>query len=104
MLQPPPSWRFRRSIVILLLAMAATAGALAQDALQQARQLYQRGDFGGAVVVLNRHLAVEPEDDQARMLLGICHQRSGNNEAAEAAFLMLEHRNPAIRKCCSCWP
>ncbi|MDE0166134.1 MAG: FG-GAP-like repeat-containing protein [Bryobacterales bacterium] len=94
MLQPSPSWRFRRSIVMLLLAMAATAGALAQDALRQARQLYQRGDFGGAVVVLNRHLSVEPEDDQARMLLGVCHQRSGNNEAAEAAFLMLEHRNP----------
>lgn len=94
MLRPSPSWQFLRSIVMLLLAMAATAGALAQDSLQQARQLYQRGDFEGAVVALNRHLAVNPEDDQARMLLGVCHQRSGNNKAAEAAFLTVERRNP----------
>lgn len=94
MLRPSLSCRLLRLIVMLLLAMTATAGALAQDTLQQARQLYQQDDFGGAIVALNRHLAVEPEDDQARMLLAVCHQRNGNNEAAEAAFLTVERRNP----------
>lgn len=71
------------------------AGASAQDPRQRAQQLYEQGNFVGAADSLDKYLATEPEDDQARMLLGICRQRTGNNEAAEAAFLAVDRRNPS---------
>lgn len=90
-----PYRRFRQSIALLLLCVALAGNALAQEATrQQADELYQRGDFAGAADALDKYLAAEPDDDQARMLLGICRQRTGNNEAAEAAFLTVDRRNP----------
>lgn len=90
-----PYRRFRQSIALLLLCVAFAGNALAQEATrQQADELYQRGDFAGAADALDKYLAAEPDDDQARMLLGICRQRTGNNEAAEAAFLTVDRRNP----------
>jgi len=83
-----------RWIAIAALLALATGGASAQDPRQQAHQLYEQGNFAGAAAALDKYLAAEPEDDQARMLLGICRQRTGDNEAAEAAFLAVDRRNP----------
>ncbi len=83
-----------RWIAIAALLVVIAPGAWAQDPRQQAHQLYEQGNFAGAAGALDKYLAVEPEDDQARMLLGICRQRTGDNEAAEAAFLAVGRRNP----------
>ena len=87
--------RFRRWIALALFSLTLVGNAPAQNsARQQAHELYEEGDFAGAADALDEYLAVEPEDDPARMLLGICRQRTGNNEAAEAAFLTVKRRNP----------
>ncbi len=90
-----PYWWFRRSIVLALLFVAFAGNASAQDSpRQRAHELYESGDFAAAADALDKYLQLEPEDDPARMLLGICRQRTGNNEAAEAAFLAVNRRNP----------
>jgi tetratricopeptide (TPR) repeat protein len=90
-----PYLRFCRSIALALLCVTLVGNAPAQDSpRQRAHDLYESGDFARAADALDEYLELEPEDDPARMLLGICRQRTGNNEAAEAAFLAVNRRNP----------
>ncbi|HET8932605.1 MAG TPA: tetratricopeptide repeat protein [Polyangiales bacterium] len=54
--------------------------------LQQAGQLQNAGDLPRAAAIYNRLLAVEPQNDRARFLLGLIEHQRGDNQTARAHF------------------
>jgi predicted O-linked N-acetylglucosamine transferase (SPINDLY family) len=54
--------------------------------LKEAGQLQNAGDLPRAAAIYNRLLAVEPQNDRARFLLGLIEHQRGDNPTARAHF------------------
>jgi len=74
----------RLHIALLISALAAAGcGDSAQKYLSEARQLQAKGDDKAAIIQLKNALQKDDKNAEARYLLGIAYNRSGNYAAAE---------------------
>ncbi|BBP05655.1 hypothetical protein TPL01_17760 [Sulfuriferula plumbiphila] len=71
--------------IALLVALCATAGCgdSASKYLSEAKQLQAKGDAKAAIIQLKNALQKDDKNAEARYLLGIAYNRSGNYAAAE---------------------
>ncbi|HUW29130.1 MAG TPA: XrtA/PEP-CTERM system TPR-repeat protein PrsT [Sulfuriferula sp.] len=71
--------------IVLLASLLATAGCSdsAQKYLSEARQLQAKGDDKAAIIQLKNALQKDDKNAEARYLLGIAYNRSGNYASAE---------------------
>ncbi len=67
-------------------AMLLAAVLFAQTAKEQASQFYQQQRFAEAASLYEKHLAANPTDRPAALLLGLAWQQSGELAKAEALF------------------
>ena len=79
---------------LVVFALALAAPAFPQSLKDRAQTFYEQGKFVEAAQTLERHLAENPEDFQARLLIGLCHQQAGNPLAAAAAYQQAVDRRP----------
>ena len=63
-----------------------------------AHRLYEKRDFSGASAALEKHLKKNPDDRDARMLLGLSVHQLGQNLEAEDIFQELIRRRPDDRQ------
>ncbi|MFN7651226.1 MAG: tetratricopeptide repeat protein, partial [Acidobacteriota bacterium] len=67
-------------------ALLLAAVLFAQTAKEQAWQFYQQQRFVEAAALYEQHLAANPQDRPAALLLGLAWQQSGELAQAEALF------------------
>src|SRR5258708_37066165 len=86
-----------RGGVILLCALAFFAGAPARaDEVQEARKLLKPGQSQQAVGRVNRALAANPKDPQARFLKGLILTEQGKQQDAIEIFTKLTQDHPNL--------
>ncbi|PYV23132.1 MAG: hypothetical protein DMG24_14775, partial [Acidobacteria bacterium] len=89
--QIPSPTRFAPALIpILTLALAPSSQAQPETAIA----LYRQKKFGEAARVLEQHLASQPDDLRARLLLGLCYQEAGDKAGAERVFADAVARRP----------
>lgn len=91
-----PAVKFFRSLLVLMMLLAVpTWAAPPQDLITRAFNAYQKGDYQGAVTMLEKHLAAHPDDPNALYPLGLVLDRSERyGEALEALKACLEKCTP----------
>lgn len=84
-------WRWmsvvRAFIVVSALAIVAVSPALAATFLERAQQYFDDGNLQAAEVELKNALQRDPNDPEARVLLGKVHLKRGDAPSAEKEFL-----------------
>jgi Flp pilus assembly protein TadD len=78
-------WCYRMALVIGLLVTGPvfSAVATAQDYLEDARTLFDKGEYNAVVIQLKNVLLLEPDNAGAYLLLGKVHLESGDAASAE---------------------
>lgn len=80
-----------RTLVTVLLAVTLSMSGLvacsktqsAQALVSEARQFQQKGDYKAAVIQLKNALQKNPDDPEARYLLGVIYNQTGDAKSAE---------------------
>ncbi|HYO82150.1 MAG TPA: FG-GAP-like repeat-containing protein, partial [Bryobacteraceae bacterium] len=86
----------RTHLVCALVAAALVIDGTAQapSVRQTAMSFFEQRRFDHAAAAFNEYLKVKPEDDAARLLLGLSRQLSGDSAAAESEFRTVVGRKP----------
>ena len=83
-----------RGFALVVFALGLAAPAFPQSLKDRAQTFYEQGKFLEAARTLERHLGENPEDFQARLLLGLCHQQAGDPLASAAAYQQAADQRP----------
>ena len=75
-------------------AAPAESDPAALDTIELARRQGALGDMAGAIETLQPFVATHPDELEAARLLGDLYARSGNRQAAEAAYRAILARHP----------
>lgn len=84
---------FRTGAIVALAAVSVLI-LHSEDSRRAAAELYRQRKFAEAAVLLQQHLAREPQDSSSRLLLGLCYQLSGDLPRAESVFNESVRRRP----------
>lgn len=91
MLIPPSRPAALRALVA---ALALGCGAGWANSLQEASKLLHTGQHAQALEHVNKALAANPRDPQARFLKGLILTEQGNSKEAEDVFVKLTRDHP----------
>ena len=83
-----------RGFALVVFALGLAAPAFPQSLKDRAQTFYEQGKFVEAARTLERHLGENPEDFQARLLLGLCYQQAGDPLASAAAYQQAADQRP----------
>ena len=91
-----PRGRLRRGLVLLCAAAAFAAAPARADELQEASKLLKAGQAQQALERVNRVLAANPRDPQARFLKGLIFTEQGKQQDAIDVFTKLTQDFPNL--------
>ena len=83
-----------RGFALVVFALGLAAPASPQSLKDRAQTFHEQGKFAEAARTLERHLGENPEDFQARLLLGLCYQQAGDPLASAAAYQQAADQRP----------
>lgn len=99
-------WLLRGGIILLVLALLVGAYQLflapspeTQQRIalvQRAEQYFEKGDLTQAIASYEEAAAVDPNDAEAQMWLGVLYRQVGQQEAAMAAFRSARRASPSM--------
>ncbi|MBD5285364.1 MAG: hypothetical protein HDS29_03690 [Bacteroides sp.] len=76
------SYKYIHSWMVLLASMLLAAPALSAITLNEAKEMYQAGDFEGALPVFLEEIKKKPKDASLNQWLGVCLMQAGRTEEA----------------------
>jgi tetratricopeptide (TPR) repeat protein len=94
-LNAPREWLRGSSILAFAFMLSAAALARADD-LQEAQQLFKSGQTPQALERVNRALAANPREPQARFLKGLIYTEQGKQQEAIEIFTKLTQDYPSL--------